>query len=484
MTFRLALALLILVGFSGASQAQTTVQAILMEQAGVDPEFLRPSPSVRLAGMGGLSLAVADEANEISVRDFARNAAGYLEDSDSWVVETWLSGNTQLGNRDHFATERRFGGAGVEVIQRSENRALGGLINWTYYQQTDRPGDWSKVRGPVSSALVNQRFGALTLGILLGRESENEDRISEDFFSLKHEQGRWVGQLGAAYAAAGWTFCGAWDFERGDVKARSVDPARFHEDAFHWTRPIDRYSVAILVPSGPIEGGVRASFMDREGGERAEISWSDRSPWNPSGTNYFADVVTFEETEAESEVLTRWRFHWGAATLLAFEGALRVHDAEVSEGINFKGSRREGASEETSVSVALGASHQLLRGRLLIGAEGRLSQSDWEVSTDTTFEEATAQSGSIRAGVEYFLNPSVVLRGGLLYAASDRDIDAPLSLVRRQGVSGGVSWLPSGGLVQMHGSLSFQKEEPWDDEAVGTESIDETSYMLGLRLLL
>ncbi len=484
MKFHHAVALLLAAALPGVAAAQTTVQSMLMEQAGVDPDVLRPSPSVRLAGMGDLSLAVADEGNEISLRDFARNAAGFLRDSDSWVIESWMSGNTQHVDRRALSSERRFGNAGVEAVQRSPGRALGAVVNWTYYEQSDNPGDWAKVRGPVASALINQQFGAITVGALVGRETENEDRISEDFFSLMHKQSRWVGQLGVAYDMAGWTIAGAWDFERGGVEAFSVDPARFHEDEFIWTRPLDRYSVAVLMPSGgTIEGGVRAAFMDREGGEEMELSWSDRSPWNPSRSNYFEDVATFEESESESEILTQWRLHLGE-TMLSAEGAYRSWETEVREGINFKGSRREGASEESGVTFAAGASHRLFAGRLLVGAEGRVSQSDWEVSTATDYTEATSQTGSIRAGVEYFLGAAVAIRGGAFYGATDRDIDAPESLARLQGVTGGFSWLPSGGLVQVHGSLGYLRQEPWDDDAGDIEEIEETSYRLGLRLLL
>lgn len=484
MKFHHALALLLAATIPGVAGAQTTVQSMLMEQAGVDPDVLRPSPSVRLAGMGDLSLAVADEANEISLRDFAGHAAGFLRDSDSWVIESWLSGNTQQGDRRALSSERRFGNAGVEVVQRSPGRALGAIVNWTYYEQSDHPGDWSKTRGPVASALINQQFGPVTFGARVGRETENEDRISADYFALEHNQTRWVGQFGLAYDIAGWTLSGAWDFERGQVKALSVDPARFHEDAFFWTRPLDRYSVAVLIPSGgALEGGLRASFMDREGGEEMEVSWSDRSPWNPSRNNYFDEVITFEESESESEILTQWRLHLGE-TMLAAEGGYRSWESEVREGINFKGSRREGASEETGFTLAAGASQRLLAGRLLVGAEGRVSQSDWEVTTPTDVTDATSQTGSIRAGVEYFLKASVALRGGIFYGATDRDIDAPESLARLQGVTGGFSWLPGGGLVQVHGSVGFLRQEPWDDDAVDIEEVDETSYRLGLRLLL
>ena len=52
--------------------------------------------------------------------------------------------------------------AGFQAVQRSDDRALGLDINWTYFELEDKPGDWARVRGPLAMAIVNQRAGRLT----------------------------------------------------------------------------------------------------------------------------------------------------------------------------------------------------------------------------------------------------------------------------------------------------------------------------------
>ncbi len=483
MRFRLVLTLLVAGGCASSARAQTTVLEMFMQQADINPALLQAAPAVRLQGMGELGLAVIDEANEISARDFAGNAAGYLADSDRWVVETWMSGNTRQARTSGSSTEYRYGGAGAEIVQRTDSRALAGIVNWGFLETDHRPGDWSRIRGPQISALVNQRIGGVTLGLLIGQEAENEDRISDDYYSLEHKHDRWVGQIGAIYPLAGWTISGSWDFERGDVVARSVDPSRFHQDTYHWTRPSDLYTLAVMIPAGKLQGGVRARFLDREGGENVEISWSDVSPWNPSHTNFFSESTTFSETESKTEFLSRWRLELGS-TIFGLEGALSSWETDVQEGINFKGSLREGATKEDGLHFAAGASQWLLSGRLLAGVQGRVTQTDWEWSVPTDSDQGTSQGASFSAGFEYFATPTVVLRGGFSYAADDRDIDASQSLIRAQGVTGGISWLPRGGLIQVHSALRFTKQEPWDKDATQIEEWDETTYLIGLRLLM
>lgn len=473
-------------GFSlAASPAEATVREWLMRQAGIDPNLLQSTPSVRLAGMGNVGLCVPDEANELNTYDFGRNIAGLYADSDRWVIDTWFSGALQQGDRTGMDSERRFGNAGARAVYRSSKNALGIDINWTYFETTDHPGDWAKVRGPLVSGIVNQCLGPITLGVRVGWEQENEDRISSDFFTIRHRQGRCVGQVGAELEHWGHIFAGAWEFQRANVEGTSADPSRFHEDNFSWSYPVDRYSVVFLLqPGGRTEGGLRGMFMDRQGGEKAEISWSDRSPENPSQSNYFDDVETFHEEEFEMELLTRWRFKLGGRTILGLEGAYRQWEYDVVEGLNFKGSNHAGSWDYKVLSIGAGMSRSFNEGRLLAAVQVRGLRGEWTSDEEMTHEGGTAQQGSVSAAVEYFVSEDVVIRWGVSAASRDQDVDAPLTLALGWGGSGGITWVPWGGMIQLNGAVRYSEKDPWHEDAGDLEGGSQTSYLLGLRLLL
>ncbi len=451
----------------------------------LNPSVLRSAPSVRLAGMGDVGLCVADEANELNTHDFGMNVAGVLEDSDRWVVESWMGGTTVVADCLGSSSERRYGNAGSQAVYRSENWALGVDINWTYFEYDDKPGDWGRVRGPVIAGLLNKRFGWVTLGMCIGNESENEDCLSEDAFTVEHSQNRCLGQIGAEMKLGGWVIGGAWDFERGDVEGASEDPARFHRDEFSWVCPVDRYSASIIFPFGEkIEGGIRARIMNREGGETVNVSWSDTWPMNPSKSTYFDNVGTFCEEVTDAELSTRWRFRLGGGMVLGLAGGYWDYEREIQEGVNQKGSDRAGRCSSDGLSAGVGISRSFMTDRLLVAIQARGSQGDLEIVEEKIGTTGTTRDVRVSVGAEYFPATEFALRLGLQGGSRDRDIDAPLTLSLVSGITGGISWLPRGGTVQVHGALTYMRQERWNERAVDLEDTDDLSYLVGLRLLL
>ncbi len=467
------------------SPAHGTVREWLMQQAGLDPTVLRSAPSARLAGLGRVDLCVRDEANEINTRDFGLNVAGVLEDSDGWVIESWLAGHRQQTNRPDRDSKRSYGNSGAQVVYRSQSTALGLDYNWTFFEATDHPGDWSRVRGPLASALVNHRFGRLVLGAVVGSEGENESRTSENFFAIRHKQTRWVGQLGAQVPVGPTLVALGWDFERGNVEGKSVDPARFHEDELTWVRPLDRYSVAVIVPGADgLEAGLRARYMDRTGGETEVISWSDTSPENPSKELFRRPgLSTFREEETDADVAGRARLDVGRLTV-GIEASYRTWEWSAIEASNFKGSNRAGSLSSDALQAAAGVSTRLLQGRMLAAVQGEVGQEDWEEAQSLETRSGTARHGTLGAGLELFVYQDVVLRGGFWLTSQDGDVNEPLTLSRGRGLSAGASWLPRGGTVQLHGGLRHTKTKPDEEGSARVDDKSELSFLLGLRILI
>jgi hypothetical protein len=463
-----------------------TMREWLMERAGLDPAVLASLPSVRLQGMGNPVLSVSDEGNELNAYDFGGNVAGILEDGDRWQIDAWTGNYHQDYQLSAFESERRFGNGGARLVQRSENRALGLDVNWGFYQIANAAGDWRRIRGPLLSGLLNQRLGRVTAGVIIGLEQENESLLTDDFYGLRHSQNRWVGQFGATTALLGLNVGANWRFESGDVLGKGVDPSRYHEDAYTWNRPVNRYGAFVLLPRrGNIEGGLRVGLMDREGFERVKVSWSDDSPQNPSHTRYSKEAITFNESESDFGVLTRWRWYAGGDRLVGLEAGIQSGEFEVVEGVNFKGSERAGRSSADTYHAGVGASQRLMHGRLLMALEGRALLEDWE----TEDLESGADLGSARAlvagaSLEYFASNSVLVRGGFQVASRDSDVDRPSTLSLEEVVSGGLSWLPQGGLIQVHAALRVERSRAKNDAAA--DLLPETtlaSYSVAARLL-
>jgi len=466
------------------AQGGATIRELRMAQAGLDPAMLASTPSVRLFGLGGLDLSVPDEANELNVYDFGANVSGLLQDADSWVIQSWLGNHRHALEQGNSSFERSCRHSGIQSVYRGGSAAYGMDINWSYFEGPDSEGNSNRVSGPLVSVLANQVIGPVTLGLRIGSEAENEDHEADDFFGVHHQQSRTVGQIGAHAGLLGLTFGAAWDFARGEVRGKSEDPSRFHSDDLTWTRPVDRYSFfCLLAGGGALEGGVRTSFLDREGSERIAVSWSDDSPQNPSQTDYFGEAVTFWEDERDLEIETRWRVRPNRRMVLGFSGAYRDEERMVIEAVNFKGSLRAGTSAVTSISTGAGLSVRLMDGRLLGIVEGRGEMRDWTSGEAGEFREGTARSLLGGVGLEYFLGPTVLVRGGLSLGSRDQDVDEPLTLAMTQAFSGGLSWLGRGGLIQVHAGIRYERFDRKDSQALAVADGNAISYALGLRLL-
>jgi hypothetical protein len=482
MAWGLGLSILLL----GAPAGRATVRELLMQSAGLDPQSLTSTPSVRLLGMGSLDVCMPDESNELSAHDFGGNIAGVLDDGELWVVEAWLGSHRETADRADFGAERRYGHGGFQLLRRWPTRAMGVEVEHGSFENSERGADWSKIGGPRMSAIYSQRIGPVTAGLIVGREKENEARISRDFFAIRHSQSRLVGQFGLTAQGLGIRWGAALDFERGDVIGKGIDPARFHEDTFTWTRPVSRYSVfALMTPRPGIEGGIRFRALDREGSERTAVSWSGESPYNPSGTNYFADAVTFAEQESDWDLTTRWRAHGGHGLTLGAEAGYRSWDHEVREGAEFKGSLRAGEAEKKAFIAGAGISRRVLADRVLVGLEAHGTFEDWMlVDASGRRSEGTARRVSMGPGFEVFASDRLVLRGGFSLVGDDANVDAPATLRTGHVVSAGLAWVPRGGLIQIQAAVRQERLVPDAETAADLDQVDDTQYLFGLRWLL
>jgi hypothetical protein len=470
----------------GAPVSHATVRELLMQSAGLDPQSLSSAPSIRLIGMGDLDLSVPDESNELNSHDFGGSISGVLEDGEGWVAESWLASHLQTVERPGLGGERRFGHSGFQVIKRWPDRAMGADVDYGFFENSQSDGTWSSIRGPRMSGILNKRIGPATAGLILGRELENESQIGTGFFAVRHKQGRLRGQFGVETLRYGARWGAAWDFERGDVVGKGIDPARFHEDTFAWTRPLNRYSLfALFNPRPGLEGGVRARALNRQSSERVQVSWSGESPYNPSGMKYSISAVTFFEEESDWDLVTQWRWHPAGGNLLAAEAGYRAWDHRVDEGSEFKGSLRAGHASQKTFTFGVGVSRRVFADRVLFALEGRGAIQNWVMEEPSQASaDGTSRQASVGAGFEFFASDRLMLRGGVSLLSDDQNTDQPATLRTGHALSGGLSWVPRGGLLQAQAAVRLERLVPQGQADASLDEATETQFAVGLRLLL
>lgn len=484
LNMRAVLTLLLAAAFAAPLAAAASVIDFFMEQEGLPVDRSRGPGSIRLDGMGRLSLVIEDENNEINLADYGGNRAGVIFDKDRWSIESWARFSDRTSEPDDATkNEFEFGTVGTEVIWRvADERAIGGSLAWRRLRGDEEPGDNYEVRGPAGSIFYNEKlFSWLAAAVTLVNRSENEDRVSDDVFGLRHKQGRLEGQLAAALTRGDLRIGLTWDFQRGQIDGKSRDPAAFHTDLFNWQRPVDTYGLqAVFKPSSRIEGAAFFQSQSIEGGEKAEISWSDRFPDNGSQENFYLETTSFVEEEDRTTFGTRWllrlqdRWRVGAS-ITGLDGSSLVR-----EGVNFKGSRRSVDAEFDWLSFGGGIGGTFFDRRLQAGVEGFLVRG---TRTDIGVSERTWQDRRAHAGLEFFWTQNFVVRGGVVGQDQDLDVDRPASRQRGFIYTFGASYLPRGGLWQLDGAVNFDRRDRAVEGDTG-KVLEELSWGLALRRLL
>ena len=170
---------------------------------------------------------------------------------------------------------------------------------------------------------------------------------------------------------------------------------------------------------------------------------------------------------------------------MAAEAGYRAWNHRVDEGSEFKGSLRAGHAQRKIDSLGAGVSRRVLDRRVLLALEGRGAIEDWVMEDpQQKAAEGTSRRASVGAGLEFFATDRLMLRGGFSLFSEDQDLDRPVTLRTGRALSGGLSWVPRGGLLQVQAGIRHERAVPQDEVSSNLEKTDETQFALGLRWLL
>ncbi len=449
----------------------------------------RGAGSSRLDGMGGLLLGVPDEGRELNLHDYGRNLAGILWDGDASRIDLWYRSSddiTDLRDAQRTRTRNRtkLGESGATLAWRVNARRLVGAeaALERLGSQAER-SDRSLMRNPTWTALGAQQFGSFVFAGGVGLTGDDQSLRTTDVFGIAHTSSgtRYIGSV--AYQRDPFTAGVQIERQINTIKGSSHDESRFHEDKLTWKRPVGIYSGTVCwQPVEMIKGSFRGEMLRIDGREESQISWSDRMPDNPGRTNLLLTVGTFDEKVRRSVVGSRWEAQPIDPLRLGVEWETGQLKQNVSEGENFKGSRRAEDSKRTWTRLGAGGGYKLASGRLQLGADAWYLRKTAEELRIGGKAKTTGRTVQLRTGAELFVGGVVALRGGVTRTAADSDVDQPRTLLKGNGFALGIGLLPRGGLYQIDAAFRYRSLNP-DYEGVPSQEESGTAFSLGARFL-
>ena len=430
------------------------------------PAFTYGRTSGRLAAIGGMVVAVPDETNELNAIDFGDNVTGLLSDRDAWSTDLWArkGDRTDRSNpvsRRTVDTDEQ----GLLFVSRLRDNtlALGLLLARAGGDLSGSAEDGRDLSGSNVSALYAQAFGErLKLGARAGVQEEKEGLSSTYVFALRHDASTAQGGVAAGYRALDWLQLGV----TADYLSSTIDGASssaFHRDQYTWERPGAQVSGTAIADFGDATAGLLIRRSSFDGREEVEANWADRFPLNPTHQNISWRGPTMKEEEDATVVLGRLNWEPDERTMVAALLGFGDEQRLVRRKANFDSSLPEMDEDEGSFAGALGASRWFREGRLLGAAEARMDQLSVDGKLARSTYSVDTSHLELSAGAEYFWTRSLLVRAGLL--RSSRKHDTPVGELRHAGygLTMGVGYVPTGGLLQIDAGYRFQRETPNDE---------------------
>lgn len=476
-----------------AVPATACAQLVDLRLGATGPAFTYGRASGRLAAIGGMVVAVPDETNELNPLDFGDNIAGILADRDAWSTDAWVRKGDRVDRTGPgLRREQGIDEEGLLFVSRMRDNtlALGTLLAHTSGALTGRGEDRRELSGTVASAVYAQSFGPrLTVGGRFAVQDESEDLRSSYVFAIRHDAGTTQGGAALSYRPTDWLIVGV----TGDHLWTSIDgvsSSAFHRDLYTWDRPMAQVSGLAIATFGQATAGLLYRRTATDGREQVEVNWADRFPLNPTRLNISWRGPTMKEEVDRSILLGRIDWKPFEGTTVAALAAFGDESSEVRTKTNFDSSLPPSDEDESSFFGALGASRWFYDGRLLAAAEVRLDRSTLDGRAERHTYSFDSSHAELSAGAEYFWARNVLVRGGLL--RSSRKQDTTIGEIRHSGngVTLGVGYVPTGGLLQIDAGYRFQNETPQDEskalaERGGLEvgKLEMQSFTVSARLL-
>ena len=470
-----------------AAAAITTIAAVAHAQT-LAPAIDRPGserqttqPSLRLVTLGGMSLAISDENNEINLWDFAGSSLGLLGDRDSTSLDVFLdsraaSDRHTFGNQDREAVHTRHFNVGLQAVGRNPGKFAAGLdagylsTGAQFPVQDDIYLDHSAsipLGIPTLNGVIGGKFG-WGAHLTFANEKASDDRRLESFdgTTVDLEDGELIESrtpftpnenktsvngfgLGVGYyGLKDVQFAINWDRLKDHVRASNENPRRVYETEERITS--DEFSVAAIVSPSWINAGVQAGKRGYDSKEEYRFSLSgglNGPPLSSRGDRLSNDmeqkylrVRVAVEPPAIAGLLVGadWNVRYDRLDVTPATGAGNFNDFMddiASDTLGIVPDIIQTRSELRHVNGGLGVGYRV-NPRILVGLEAHAYRSSFD-------GEQTIQKQEIkdfRGGIEFAVTSQWTGRVGGFHRTIDEDDHEPNDESVSNAFTAGVGW--------------------------------------------
>ncbi len=446
--------------------------------------------SARLDAMGGVSVAVQDEADEINMWDYGRNVAGFLVDRDAWTGDFWAANSSVNRRANAIPSSGSNAEGGVQISFRSYERALGvegGLTRGTVEGGSGTDFERHKFSGPTFSVVGNQALGErAVLGVSLSAFNEDDDVTARDALAIAHATDRLDYKFGVVYFLNDQLDLGA-TLSLSSNSVSGVSSSGLHRDRYTWDRPITEFGAQATYygRDGALQGGAFVSRSLLDGGEILRISWAREFFLNPSGVDLNLRIPILTEERKQTTVGTRWLLSAGRRVEVGASVLYEKGTYEATGHPTWSRFVRTTNDEFDATTFKVGAGLHP-HARLLVTGELNVTNGDLTSEAFENVATTTDEITTLRTGVEYFWVSDLIVRGGFVLTQAKRDqadrISATNIETERRRYSAGLGWAPRGGVFMIDLAFGITNGET----TVPSDPLDETdgaSFTLAGRTL-
>ncbi|MFH0777527.1 MAG: hypothetical protein V2A71_02740 [Candidatus Eisenbacteria bacterium] len=290
--------------------------------------------TIRLAGMGNLTLAIEDENNQANLYDFARNTASVVLDKTTRNTDAWSGFGKWMDEKDGIRWQDvGIWQTGGLVILRSGDKYAGGASISTRILDLNRVDDdefrsivhvnfpKSEVSRPETTLIETELtstsvegffshkvFGIAYLGVRGWGTFEGEQKPVISYYSLLNSVDDLGGGVSFVLVPQKWLQVGG-TIDLGSQLVESTSSDAFHDDVYTRKRGVLTFSSQAQVELvQKLRGVVNFKRRTYDADQTLKMNWSDIYRLNPEDTDIRAKLKVASESYESNLLATRWVF--------------------------------------------------------------------------------------------------------------------------------------------------------------------------------
>lgn len=473
---------------------------------GTGVELIQAPGTIRLAGMGNLTVAIEDVNNQVNLYDFTGNVAALVLDKNTSNTDSWGSYGKWADEKNNFRWQDiGIWQGGALVVLRGKDSYAGGATLYTRTLDLNRVDDINlrkilQVSFPtrdfavpetsiadteinsnsVEGYYTHKIFGRAFLGAHGWGTFDSESKPVRLLYDLTDKVDDFGGGVGLVVLATKWMQVGG-NVDLGSQLVQATSSDAFHDDAYTRKRGIITFSShALLEFWGKLRGVLNYKHSSFDNDQTLNMNWSQRFILNPqTETDIRMKLRISSESDAYNLFATRWiltglhlpitvsgyfdksrdeSYMRNLPNVLVF---VREYD-EVLDQWNLRG----GASYKIGAKGLAGMEVRFNRGKL----EDRLPLEEGLQNFRTV---------DIRAGGEYRVLKWLALRAGYSQAKENRTMGVPEDDFNWNTLSAGAGWFLKNDRLTLDAAFVNQVIKPNVDLGDGRETRYQTLMLYG-----